>query len=107
MIENENYNYNNMYNNTHNNKSNQVPHIFPHHQNQIRQQQKINKFQHQKQQMQITDTFRKKNMKIYEEKKTNEKNENESVSSYSLEDKRNHRSTREIYEYLKEKKNEI
>ena len=51
---------------------------------------------------QITDSFRKKNRKIYEEKNkiTNDKNE----CSYSLEDKRNHRSTREINEYLREKK---
>ena len=51
------------------------------------------------QQPQIADTFRKKNRKVYEETK-NESNSN----IYSLEDKRNHRSTREINEYLKEKK---
>ena len=47
-------------------------------------------------------SFRKKNKRIYEEKNkiTNDKDE----SNYSLEDKRNHRSTREINEYLREKK---
>ena len=49
---------------------------------------------------QLENSFRKKNMKIFEEKIkiTNDKNEN------SLEDKRNHRSTKEINEYLREKK---
>ena len=47
-------------------------------------------------------SFRKKNKRIFEEnnKITNDKDEN----SYSLKDKRNHRSTKEINEYLREKK---
>ena len=49
---------------------------------------------------QITDSFRKKSKNTWEEKRKylNDKN------NYSLEDKKNHRSTREISEYLKEKK---
>ena len=49
---------------------------------------------------QITDSFRKKYKNTWEEKRKvlNDKN------NYSLEDKKNHRSTREISEYLKEKK---
>ena len=49
---------------------------------------------------QITDSFRKKYKNTWEEKRKylNDKN------NYSLEDKKNHRSAREISEYLKEKK---
>ena len=49
---------------------------------------------------QITDSFRKKYKNTWEEKRKllNDKN------NYTLEDKKNHRSAREISEYLKEKK---
>ena len=53
---------------------------------------------------QIENSFRKKNMGIFEEKIKITNDINENSSSYSLEDKRNHRSTKEINEYLREKK---
>ena len=81
---NENYNYSNSnynnYNHNYNNyNSNQIIHP------------------------QITDSFRKKNKNMYEVKNKiiNDRNDK---NSYSLEDRKNHRSTREINKYLKEKK---